>query len=282
VAHLLRADVVREVLERSPQRKSIAVLPIRSHIVQALLTGLVAHLALVAPCVLFFMWTKPSILREALLVSGYLAWSAVAIPLRRRKRLVKPGVIANRLFYQNHTIAHRSRFYFTVFHGHHHDALPSAMIGSAAGTGFLENADRCLSLLDPLNSITVVQLEWAYVMAFDMVVHQYIPGVFPFAKATIAGTAHHVTHHFGSALPLGIVFRGYVEPGDMQNGYRPDNPVTRWFLGEVERREGLDGTAGAQFLSLNDYGRSKAVAVAVPVPGWPSASEPLLPRGADS
>src|SRR5205085_30516 len=128
---------------------------------------------------------------------------------------------------------HQSRFFFTVFHGHHHDAIPSAMIGSAGGTGFFENTDRVFSLLDFLNSIVVVQLNWAWVIGFDMVVHQYIPGVFPFAKPTVQGTSHHVTHHFGSALPLGIIFKGYVEPGDMNNGYRPDNVVTRWFLGEV-------------------------------------------------
>jgi hypothetical protein len=259
IAHLHRAAVVREVMEHSPQRKTIAVLSIHHHILQAFITGMVAHLPLVAPCVLFFMWTNPSNLREALLIAGYVLWSAVAIPLRKRKVLVRPGLISNRLVYQNHTIAHQSRFFFTVFHGHHHDSLPSAMIGSAAGTGFLENADRALTWLDPLNSIVVMQVNWTYVIAFDMVVHQYIPGVFPFAKTTVLGTAHHMTHHFGSALPLGIVFQGYIEPGDMNNGYRPDNTVTRWFLGEVERREGLDPELGRKYLSLNDYGIGRGV-----------------------
>jgi hypothetical protein len=258
VAHLLRASVVRDVLTSSPQRKSIEVLSIHQHIVHAFVTGMVAHLSLVAPCALFFMLTEPTILREGLLVVGYTAWTGIARPLRKRKLLGHPGVIANRLVYQNHNIAHQSRFYFTVFHGHHHDAIPSALIGSAAGTGFLENADRAMTTLEPLKSLLIVQATWAWVIAFDMVVHQYIPGVFPFAKPTITGVSHHVTHHFGRALPLGIIFSGYVEPGDMNNGYKPDNSVTRWFLKQVEQREGIDPELGRKFLTLNDYGKPKA------------------------
>jgi hypothetical protein len=258
VAHLLRASVVRDVLVASPQKQSIERLPIQQHIVHAFVTGMIAHLSLVAPCALFFLWTSPTVLREALLIGGYTAWSGIARPLRKRKLLGRPGVIANRLVYQNHHIAHRSRFYFTVFHGHHHDAIPSALIGSAAGTGFLENADRAMTTLEPLKSILIVQATWAWVIAFDMVVHQYIPGVFPFAKPTITGVSHHVTHHFGRALPLGIIFSGYVEPGDMENGYKPDNAVTRWFLKEVEQREGIDPELGRKFLTLNDYATRKA------------------------
>jgi hypothetical protein len=261
VAHLLRASVVREVMERSPQRKTIARLSMPNHIFQAFVTGVLAHLCLVAPCVLFFMWTRPSNLREALLLTGYAVWTGIAMPLRKRRILVGPGVLNNRLVYQNHQIAHESRFYFTVFHGHHHDSLPSALIGSAAGTGFLENADRGITWLDPLKSIVLVQFNWAYIIGFDMVVHQYIPGVFPFAKATVVGASHHVTHHFGSALPLGIIFRGYVEPGDMKAGYRPNNTVTRWFLEEVQLREKLDPEQSRKFLSLYDYGVAKKAPV---------------------
>lgn len=270
VAHLLRASVVREVMERSPQRKSIAVLSIPNHILQAFVTGMLAHLCLVAPCVLFFMWTNPSNLRETLLLTGYAVWTVIATPLRKRRILVGPGVLNNRLVYQNHQIAHESRFYFTVFHGHHHDALPSALIGSAAGTGFLENADRGITWLDPLKSIVLVQFNWAYIIGFDMVVHQYIPGVFPFARATVMGGSHHVTHHFGSALPLGIIFRGYVEPGDMKAGYRPNNTVTRWFVEEVQRRENVSPELVGKFLSLYDYGAKKASA----------AEETAAPRAA--
>ncbi len=253
VAHLLRARVVRDVLERSPQRRMIARLSIYSHVLQAFVTGVIAHLSLMAPCILFFIWTKPTYLREALLIGGYLAWTALAKPLRRRKWLASPGLISNRLVYQNHKIAHESRFYFTVFHGHHHDAIPSALIGSAAGSGFLENADRTLTWLYFLNSATYIQLHWMYVIAFDMVVHQYIPGIFPFAKPNVTGLGHHVVHHFGSVLPLGVIFFGYVDPNDMRNGYKPDNRITRWFLGEVERLEGLDAKLKAKYLSLDNY-----------------------------
>jgi hypothetical protein len=254
IAHLLRASVVREVLETSPQRKSIAKLPIQHHIFHAFITGMMGHLSLVAPCALFFMLTDPSCLREALLLAGFLLWSCIAIPLRKRRILVSPGIINNVLFYQNHSTDHQSQFYFTVFHGHHHDAIPSAVIGSGAETGFLENTDRGIAWLDFLNSIVVVQMKWASVIAFDMVVHQYIPGIFPFAKPNFQGLGHHVAHHYGSALPLGVVFQGFVERADVNNGYKPDNVVTRWFAGEVERREKLAPDAGTKFLALYDHG----------------------------
>jgi hypothetical protein len=251
IAHLRRASVVREVLEKSPQRKTIAVLSIHQHIFHAFITGMLAHLSQVAPCVLFYMLTDPSNLRETLLIAGCALWSVIARPLRKRRIIKRPF---NHLFYQNHTRDHQSRFLFTVFHGHHHDAIPSALIGSGGGTGFLENAALGLSMLDPLKSIVVAQVSWVRAIAIDMVIHQYIPGVFPFSKATVVFAAHHVSHHFGSARPLGIVFRDYVESGDMNDGYKPNNAVTRWFLSEVERRERLDPELGKKFLSLNDYG----------------------------
>jgi len=258
VAHLLRASVVREVLENSTQKKTIANISIRQHIFQAFVTGMVAHLSLVAPAILFFMWTNPSILREGLLIAGFFLWRTIARPLKKRNLIEKPGIIAHRLFYDNHRLAHQSRFFFTVFHGHHHDAIPSALIGSASGTGFLENVDRTLTWLEPLNSIVVMQFGWSYSIAFDMVVHQYIPGVFPFARWTVIGRAHHITHHFGGARPLGMIYDTYIEARDMNTGYKPDNPVTRWFLAEVERREGTDPELGKKFLSLNDYLASRA------------------------
>src|SRR5262249_28552023 len=52
IAHLLRASVVREVLENSTQKKAIAKFSIWQHILQAFVTGMVAHLSLVAPAVL--------------------------------------------------------------------------------------------------------------------------------------------------------------------------------------------------------------------------------------
>ncbi|HEX7676532.1 MAG TPA: hypothetical protein VF713_00295 [Thermoanaerobaculia bacterium] len=250
IAHLLRASVVREVLEDSTQKKTIAVLPIHQHILQAFITGMLAHLSVLAPCVLFYMLTNPSYLREVLLVAGYFAWSGIAIPLKKRKFIEAPGRIIFNLVYHNHTIAHRSRFFFAIFHGHHHDAIPSALIGSAGGTGFFENVDRALTWLDFLNSVVVQQIAGAIAIVIDMVLHQYIPGVFPFAKGTVMGTSHHVTHHFGSALPLGLIIKGHIETRDYDNGYKADNQLTRWFLDQVERREGLDPELRRKFLTF--------------------------------
>ena len=254
IAHLLRASLVREVLEHSPQKKTVGGVSIHHHILHAFITGMLGHLSLIAPCVLFFMLTDPTILREALLLGGFLVWTAIAFPLRKRKILTRPGIINNRLFYQNHTTAHVSRFYFTVFHGHHHDAIPSAVIGSGAETGFMENIDRGIIWFDFLNSVVAVQVKWAVNISYDMMAHQYIPGIFPFAKGNITGLVHHLAHHYGSALPLGIVFKGYIERADVNSGYKPDNVVTRWFVNEVERREKADAEMGQKFLSLYDHG----------------------------
>lgn len=266
IAHLLRADVVREVLEASPQKRSIRKLPMHQHVLQAFLTGMLAHLCLVAPAVLFLRWTNPTNLRELLLFTGFALWWAIARPLRKRKIIRKPIAIHHDLVYVNHTLAHQSPFYFAVFHGHHHDAIPSAMIGSAGGTGLFENVERVVTWVEPLESVVVLQLCWFYSIVFDMLVHQYIPGVFPFAKITVLGAAHHVMHHYGSALPIGLIFNGYIETRDLDNGYKPDNAVTRWFLSEVERREGVDVEKGRKFLSLNDYGVEKTPAVAAVEP----------------
>ena len=264
IAHLLRASVVREVLERSTQKKTIAVMPMHQHILQAFITGMVAHLSVVAPCVLFFQWTNPSYLREALLIAGFLLWTAISHPLIKRKIIAPLYVLAFDLVYRNHTIAHRSRFFFTVFHGHHHDAIPSSLIGSASGTGFLENVDRGLCWLDFLRSAVVMQFLWGQSIVVDMLFHQYIPGVFPFAKVAVRSRVHHVAHHYGTALPIGLMFHLYVEDRDLENGYRPDNQVIRWFLDEVERLEGLDPELRRKFLSLND--------------SWPMTPEaPALP-----
>lgn len=266
IAHLLRTGVVREVLQGSTQKKTIAVFPMHQHVLHAFITGMIAHLSVVAPCVLFFMWTDPTYIREALLIAGWLLWALISKPLRKRKLIISPGLVSHRLVYHNHSIAHRSRFFFTVFHGHHHDAIPSALIGSAGGTGFFENIDRGFSWLDFLNSAVVMQFLWTYSIVFDMVVHQYIPGVFPFAKITVIGRAHHITHHYGSALPLGLIFDAYIEKRDLENGYKPDNHVTRWFLDEVERREGLDPELRRKFLTLNDTYVPPAVVPTMAVP----------------
>ena len=271
IAHLLRASVVREVLESSAQKKAIAKFSIQQHIFHAFVTGMVAHLSLVAPAVLFYRWTSPSILREALLLAGFLLWRAIARLLEKRNLIENPHITLHRQFYDNHKLAHQSRFYFTVFHGHHHDAIPSSLIGSAGGTGFFENVDRALMWATPLYSIVARNLLWVYSIAIDMVVHQYIPGVFPPAKVTVIGRAHHVTHHFGSALPLGMIYDAYIEAHDMNNGYKPDNPVTRWFLAEVERREGVAPELGKKFLSLNDYFASRAPSTSMNAKADPAA-----------
>lgn len=251
VAHLLRASHVRDFMESSPLKKTVAVSSIHNHIVHAFVTGMLSHLSLVATTAWFYLLTDPSYLREALLLVGFLTWRLIASRLRKRKILENGGTITHSLFYKNHATAHHSRFFFTVFHGHHHDALPSALIGSAGGTGFLENTDRAFIWLDPLYSMILLHYALAVDIVIDMVVHQYIPGVFPFVKVTVKASAHHAFHHFGSLRPLGMIFDGYAEPQDFKNGYKPDSVLTRWFLEQAARYEGpVSDESRASFLTI--------------------------------
>lgn len=261
LSHLQRAQHVRTVLESSPIRNSTAGLSINNHIVHAFVTGVLSHLCLIAPCALFFAFTEPTYLREALLIAFGTVWFWIAALTKSRLPLPNQTLLAHRkayfdLFYHSHDVAHRSRFYFGVFHGHHHDAIPSALIGCAGGTGFLESADRSVIWLDPLSSVVVTQFNWAVSMVLDMLAHQYIPGVFPFSKMIVAESMHHAAHHFGSLHPLGMFTQRYKDPSDVRSGYNSRNSRIQWYLDTVARHEPLGEAQRTGFLGLNSADES--------------------------
>jgi hypothetical protein len=264
VAHWLRAAQVRDVLMCSPIRHQLGRISVHVLIAQAFITGLLSHLCLMAPSALFLSNSHPSWLREALLTAAAGTVFLAGRFLRRENELVR----YYRLFYQNHRTAHDSRFMFTVLHGPHHDAIPSALIGSAGGTGFLENGDRAITWLDMLDSVTITQFNWARNIVVDMLFHQYIPGVFPFSKGVVKGGVHHVAHHFGSLRPLGIVTHGYWEVSDFRDGYRTDNRRIRWFLDVFEHFERLGGQERERFFAVG--GKLRRRMAAARDPGIPS------------
>jgi hypothetical protein len=258
LAHLWRAKHVRDFLSDSPAKSSLNGASIYNHMIHGFITGMLSHLCPVALLVLFYRYTDPTYLRETLLLAGYVLWCAIAwkggifTPVERGGD--GPPHLRGawrRLFSENHAGDHRSRFYFTIFHGHHHDAISSAMIAAAGGSGPLESADRVVTWLDPLDSAILVQVSWTIMCIGDMVSHQYIPGVFPYSSVTVKMKNHHVAHHFGSLYPLGLFDLGNVESADYRAGYDPDNSRVRWYLDSVERYEGLTEQRREKFLSRN-------------------------------
>jgi hypothetical protein len=140
-----------------------------------------------------------------------------------------------------HEHSHRSRFAFTVLHGHHHDAIPSSLIGSAgAGSGIGENIERSFTFGWLFWSAIGTAIAHMYAVMFDMVGHQFIPGVFPFSRMLVRRRRHHVVHHFGKLRPLGFLGK---EPG-----YSANNPVAAWFAEKVRTNEGGTETEVALFL----------------------------------
>src|SRR5262249_6268661 len=151
---------------------------------------------------LFYQATRPSCLHEAM---SFVAFSIC-------KAVLPVGKGRYGLYYQTHEAAHGSRFYFTLLHGPHHDAIPSGLIGST-GTGFLASVERRILWGCPIESILLSQLEMMILNLRSMVSHQYIPGIFPYNHFSRNKSCHHVVHHYGSLRPLGQ-FRGVAFLGE--------------------------------------------------------------------
>lgn len=264
MAHLRKSKHVVAVLKSSPIRKSIVGVSITNHIVHAFVTGLIVHLCMLVPVVVFLSLFPPSILREVLLFGGYIFWCLCTGCIKHflpSCRFTDGQTYRRlqyfRLFHDNHRWDHASRFYFTVFHGHHHDALPSSLAAAAGGVGFLESTNRVIAWLDFLDSVIICQMYWIVTVFFDMLSHQYIPGVFPYSKWTINSGSHHVAHHFGSLLPLGtFLYLPHDGTDDLNQGYKRNNRCTEWFLDTAAVYEGLDSNTQTRFLST-DYSRLK-------------------------
>ena len=95
------------------------------------------------------------------------------------------------------------RFEFNYMHGPHHDALPCGMI-AVADNGPLEGVVRhYLGHFDSFLAPPHAFFQWTKTVVRDMVGHQYIPGVFPFAFSVAQIGVHHIEHHYLSLYPIG-------------------------------------------------------------------------------
>jgi hypothetical protein len=274
VAHLLKATLVRATLDDSQWRRELKGLGTPTHIIHAYITGLICHACALMPALIFWRLTDPTYAREAILLAGLvflLSRSGTAylerfgLPLTagnwfaavtRMSLGLTPDVVT--ALYDTHHEDHKSRFGFTVFHGHHHDAIPSAIM-AAIDTGFVEAIDRGIWLATFLSSTVGTVVINAYSSWADMVLHQYIPGVYPYSKLVVATQAHHVAHHYGSLRPLGLGGLPSYE-ADLAGGYKPDNQRVRWFLEKVKQAEGCSEESYERFVHLDLPARLKDLA----------------------
>lgn len=250
VAHMMRLAHIREVLDQSPVRAWLRGMSMWNHVLQAYVTGVVCHVCLVAPCIVFYAATKPTFLREALLLVAYYGFGAVERTLKLQPEL--PLFFNN--FYRDHADCHFSRFAFTMSHGHHHDTIPSGL-AAIAEAGPLESAGRSVWYGWFLESIIATNFYFTWLAYRGMRNHQYIPGVFPYSRYVISICTHHVLHHFWSLYPLGFYSKFtpegafYAHRNDGTHGYTSDNKKIRWYLDLVAKYERLDDDERALILA---------------------------------
>jgi hypothetical protein len=232
-AHLFRRARVREILASSTWKPFLDGMSISNHLIHAYLTGAITQVCAVAPSVIFYRLTCPTLLRETLLI---LAFGIYSYRYRPPAKLFP-------IFEEWHERHHKSWFYFSVFHGHHHDAVPCGLI-AVNEAGFLESFDRSLLYGVFFDSIVLSQTAFCAINIRGMLSHQYIPGVFPYSRFVVQNALHHVVHHFGSLLPI-----GFAKPrSERDRDYSYDNARVRWFLATVERYEGLAAEEKRRYL----------------------------------
>jgi hypothetical protein len=268
VAHLYRAKEVKQVLADSGWRRELKGHGVSTHLIQAYFTGFLAQANYFIPAALFWRLFPPTVGREVIL---FLAAALLNFPIFRLTfRLLKnldprlgmrfsawhrwimtagaAMAFLEKTYVREHEAHHRSRFHFTVFHGHHHDAVPCALIGGP-GHGLLEalEAGFLISTSSFLMSAIFTQVQLTVAFLGDMLAHQYIAGIFPGTRFVLGVQTHHVAHHFGSLRPLSLVG---IYKTDVAEGYVPNNSKTRWFVDTVRNREPLSDEFYDDFLRL--------------------------------
>jgi hypothetical protein len=244
--HLMKRELVREVLMQTPWKRTInRKTNITLEIWHAYATGLLTHIAFIAPWYLLITHVRYSLmlLPAVFLIDAFVQWRWA-------------GAI-NSWFYREHWVGHNSELEFLFLHGMHHDAIPSALI-AVGENGFLEGFCRILGSPVPFYNPLAAFVFNTYDVVNDMQTHQYIPGVFPKLPRWFLAVAQHATHHFGQLEPYGFGLKvdqpGMAErvnksglrrmPNSLKNsieldeeltGFKWDNPTYRRTLGLYEQ-----------------------------------------------
>jgi hypothetical protein len=206
IDHLAKRELVREVLTQTPWKRVVnEKTNITLEILHAYVTGLLAHILLIAP------WY---------LVITHASFSVIFLPavwLINVITHVKWMKAINAWFYRDHWLGHNSELEFIYLHGMHHDAIPSALI-AVGENGFLEGFMRyTIGAPDPFYNPVVSFLAYMYEVANDVYTHQYIPGVFPRLPRQFIEIAQHSTHHFGKLEPYSFAMK--AEQLSMTGGF---------------------------------------------------------------
>ena len=242
--HLLKKEHVRTVLMESVWKNLLLKQKnMTLHIWHAYFTGILTHLAVIAP------WY---------LVITYLNFSIYFLPVICALNLLTLWLYlktANEIIYREHWLGHNMELDFVYAHGPHHDAIPSAMIGTS-GTGILEGFFRIVSFPNPFYNPLVAMFYYTLEITFDIYLHQYIPGVFPGPPRSVFEVVQHSRHHFGKVEPYGLSaklvpstspeglkgynflpdeFRNSAMLDEQLNGFKWNNREQNWYLNLVDK-----------------------------------------------
>lgn len=193
VAHLRQRALVHEVLMQTTWKGRLSRgTGVVLEIVHAYVTGLLAHMVLIAP------WY---------LVITHVKFSVLALPAACIVNLLiyfKHIRSYSHWFYRDHWLGHNSQLDFLYLHGPHHDAIPSGLIG-VSGNGHLEGFLRhSLGVPTAFYNPVMACLAYSLEIQQDIQNHQYIPGVFPKLPRGFHETCQHSTHHYGRLEPYSI------------------------------------------------------------------------------
>ncbi|MFT4924756.1 MAG: hypothetical protein ACI8WB_000840 [Phenylobacterium sp.] len=228
--HLQRKELVTEVLMQTVWKRHLSKQAnITLEIWHAYFTGVLAHIMLITPWFLVISFTNYSLVFMPL---------ALVLNFFIGKEFLR---VFNEWVYRDHWLGHHCDVDFLYFHGPHHDAIPSGLIG-VSGNGFLEGFMRHsigvpLTFFNPLMAVIGYSAE----VQGDIEGHQFIPGIYPKSNLEFQKMNQHSMHHFGLIFPLSIAlktdqpdfdisFNPQVKylPDSMQNSVRIDEQLNNF------------------------------------------------------
>jgi len=245
IDHLAKKELVREVLMQTPWKRVVdAKTNITLEILHAYVTGLLAHIVLIAPWYLVITHASFSVifLPVVCLINVIVHWKWIKI--------------YNSWFYRDHWLGHNSELEFIYLHGTHHDAIPSGLI-AVSENGFLEGIMRYTlgsptSFYNPVISFMIHTVE----VKTDIKRHQYIPGVFPRLPRRLMEIFQHSTHHYGLLAPYSVGLKldqpGVSEDYKKQYARYPDVVMNSIKLDEELTGFRWDNPIQQRILSLYD------------------------------
>jgi len=251
IAHIRHSDFLHDFLMSSLWKHQMKDVRPRYYIIHAYITGILGHVAFFFPCLIFWRLTSPTYFREiACTVLTMLLFLLTSVCAGNGVNIFKILVEDVRSwFLKEHENYHTSRFYFTIFHGLHHDAIPSSLMANNS-SGIMHAIHAPLVKLFFLLSATVFSIITALDIMINMRGHQYIPGIFPYSRSTISNKSHHAIHHYMSILPLS--FGGAESQKDVDMGYDFSNIKARWYVSAVARYENIEPELIANYLRHPD------------------------------